>query len=199
MTEAKWLTSTDPAMMFRHLSSMGYLNDRKLRLFRVACCRGVWFWLEEEENERALEAHERVADDLPVEIRGIHGKTPVWTAWPGSCVGPDWTGWSFAWSAALESVKGAGLKKGAADCDLIRDILGNPFRELPTIETQWFAWNGGALWNMAQAIYNERAFDRMPILADALEDAGCDDADILRHCRGPGEHVRGCWLIDLLL
>jgi hypothetical protein len=52
---------------------------------------------------------------------------------------------------------------------------------------------------LAQAIYDDRAFDRLPILADALEDAGCDNADILNHCRQPGEHVRGCWVVDLLL
>jgi hypothetical protein len=52
---------------------------------------------------------------------------------------------------------------------------------------------------IARAIYDGRAFERMPILADALEDAGCGDADILRHCREPGEHVRGCWVVDLLL
>jgi hypothetical protein len=51
----------------------------------------------------------------------------------------------------------------------------------------------------AQAIYDERAFDRTPQLADALEQAGCTDADILGHCRGGGEHVRGCWVVDLLL
>jgi hypothetical protein len=52
---------------------------------------------------------------------------------------------------------------------------------------------------MAQANYDERAFDRMPILAGALEEAGCTSQDILGHCRQPGEHVRGCWVVDLLL
>ena len=52
---------------------------------------------------------------------------------------------------------------------------------------------------LATGIYTERAFDRMPILADALEDAGCDNADILEHCRGDGPHVRGCWVVDLIL
>jgi hypothetical protein len=47
-------------------------------------------------------------------------------------------------------------------------------------------------------IYGERAFDRLPILADALEEAGCDNADILSHCQGPGAHVRGCWVVDLV-
>jgi hypothetical protein len=52
---------------------------------------------------------------------------------------------------------------------------------------------------IAGAIYEERAFDRLPILADALEEAGCTDAEVLEHCRGPGPHVRGCWVVDLLL
>jgi hypothetical protein len=52
---------------------------------------------------------------------------------------------------------------------------------------------------LAQGIYDERAFERLPILADALEDAGCTDAAILVHCRGPGPHVRGCWVVDLIL
>jgi hypothetical protein len=53
--------------------------------------------------------------------------------------------------------------------------------------------------HLAQAICEERAFDRLPILADALEDAGCTNADVLDHCRQPGEHVRGCWVVNLLL
>jgi hypothetical protein len=60
-------------------------------------------------------------------------------------------------------------------------------------------WNVGTVFKLAQAIYDERAFDRLPIRADALEDPGCHDADILAHCRGSGDHVRGCWLVDLVL
>jgi hypothetical protein len=79
---------------------------------------------------------------------------------------------------------------------LLRDIFGPlPFRTV-TLNPAWRTSNVTAL---AQAIYDDRAFDRLPILADALEDAGCDNADILNHCRQPGEHVRGCWVVDLLL
>jgi len=80
---------------------------------------------------------------------------------------------------------------------ILRDIIGNPFR-LVTIAPAGLAWNGGIVVKLAQGIYKERAFDRLPILADALEDAGCDNADILDHCRQPGPHVRGCWVVDLL-
>jgi hypothetical protein len=79
---------------------------------------------------------------------------------------------------------------------LLRDLFS--FRVLST-SPSWLAWNDGTVRLIAKAIYDEGAFDRMPILADALEDAGCGSADILNHCRGSGEHVRGCWVVDLLL
>jgi hypothetical protein len=82
--------------------------------------------------------------------------------------------------------------------DLLRDLLGNPFRPV-SLDSAWLAWNGGTVQRMAQTIYDEYRFGDLPILADALEDAGCTDADILSHCRSGGEHVRGCWVIDLLL
>ncbi|WP_020475919.1 hypothetical protein [Zavarzinella formosa] len=81
---------------------------------------------------------------------------------------------------------------------LIREIFGNPFRNV-MIRPEWLAWDGGAIPAIAEGIYDERAFNRLPILADALEDAGCDEAAILDHCRQPGNHARGCWVIDLLL
>jgi hypothetical protein len=87
----------------------------------------------------------------------------------------------------------------AAQAVLLRDIAPRPFSSSLPIDRRWLTWNDNTVHRIARAIYDERAFDRMPILADALEDAGCDDADILRHCREPGEHVRGCWVIDLLL
>ena len=86
----------------------------------------------------------------------------------------------------------------AAQAALLRDIFGNPFRPAPA-DPAWLAWNDGVVPRLAQAVYDERAFDRLPVLADALEDAGCTDEQILRHCRAPGEHVRGCWVVDLVL
>jgi hypothetical protein len=84
-------------------------------------------------------------------------------------------------------------------CALIRDIFGNPFRPQLTVDRSWLSWNDRTVPNLAQAIYIDRSFDRLPILADALEEAGCDNADILNHCRQHGEHVRGCWVVDLLV
>jgi hypothetical protein len=81
---------------------------------------------------------------------------------------------------------------------LLHDVFGNPFRPLDLYPT-WLAWNGGTIPKLAQAIYDERRFADLPILADALEEAGCDNADVLAHCRSEGQHVRGCWVVDLLL
>ena len=78
---------------------------------------------------------------------------------------------------------------------VLRDIFGNPFRPVTIDPT----WRTQTVVSIAQGIFGERAFDRMPILADALEDAGCTEPDMLTHCRQPGVHVRGCWVVDLLL
>jgi hypothetical protein len=83
----------------------------------------------------------------------------------------------------------------AAQCQLFRDIFGNPFRPVDLDRH----WKTATVVAVAQSIYDDRAFDRLPILADALEDAGCDNLDILQHCHSGGEHVRGCWVVDLIL
>jgi hypothetical protein len=78
---------------------------------------------------------------------------------------------------------------------LLRDIFGNPFR--PTALDP--SWRTSAVTALASQMYESRDFANMPILADALEDAGCDNADIIAHCHGAGPHVRGCWVVDLVL
>ncbi len=90
------------------------------------------------------------------------------------------------------SVRDTQLKSQA---HLLCDIFGNPFRPV-TLDPAWQTTNVLAL---AEAVYNDRAFERMPILGDALEDAGCTSAEMLDHCRSGGEHARGCWVVDLLL
>ena len=88
---------------------------------------------------------------------------------------------------------------GSAHAALLKDIFGNPFRPC-SIPSSWLAWNDWTVKKVAEAIYQERAFEQIPLLADALEDAGCTNKDILAHCREQGAvHVRGCWVIDLLL
>ena len=84
----------------------------------------------------------------------------------------------------------------AVQVALLRDIFGNPFRSVSVDP----AWQTPATAGLARTAYDDPAFEQnLPVLADALEDAGCADADILAHCRGPGPHVRGCWVADLLL
>jgi hypothetical protein len=82
--------------------------------------------------------------------------------------------------------------------ELLRDVIGNPFAPIE-VERRWLRWNRGGVRKLAQVVYDERRFEDLPVLADALEEAGCTHADILTHCRQPGEHVRGCWVVDLLL
>src|SRR5437868_6381671 len=74
-----------------------------------------------------------------------------------------------------------------AQCALLRDIFGNPFRPV-TVDPAWLRWHEETVPRLAQAIYDERRFNDLPILADALEEAGCTEADVLAHCRGKGEH-----------
>jgi hypothetical protein len=87
------------------------------------------------------------------------------------------------------------LPDAAQFAAFFRDIFGNPFRPV-TFDSRW---QTETVVVLATGIYTDCAFDRMPILADALEEAGCDNADILNHCRGEGPHVRGCWVVDMVL
>jgi hypothetical protein len=95
----------------------------------------------------------------------------------------------------------------AAQASLLRDIVGNPFRPTPSIGPAWLAWDGGTVKRLAQDAYEQRVMpagmldpERLAVLADALEEAGCTDPAILGHLRQQGTvHVRGCFVVDLLL
>ncbi|WP_246173418.1 hypothetical protein [Limnoglobus roseus] len=96
----------------------------------------------------------------------------------------------------IENIADLGGVRGHLRSSLFRDIVGPlPFRPV----TFSPAWLTSAAVGIATGIYDDRAFDRLPILADALQDAGCEDADILAHCRGDGPHARGCWVVDRVL
>jgi hypothetical protein len=101
------------------------------------------------------------------------------------------------WHAANETAS-RNPRVSRAQVSILKDIL-NPFRSAPSLAPAILTWDGGTVPKLAAAIYDERAFDRLPVLADALEDAGCTDAGILGHCRSGGGHVRGCWVVDLVL
>ncbi len=80
-------------------------------------------------------------------------------------------------------------------CSLLRDIFGNPFRPVAFS----LAWRTDTVTALARGMYESRDFSAMPILADALQDAGCDNPDILDHCRRDARHARGCWVVDAVL
>ena len=118
------------------------------------------------------------------------------------------TGWGVAaaWDMDIPArnerlvVQLAGaLYEAGCETALLCDIFGPlPFRPV-TIDPSVLAWNAPLVPRLAQAIYDKRRWGDMPILGDALLDAGCGDEGILAHCRSGGEHVRGCWVVDLLL
>jgi len=117
---------------------------------------------------------------------------------------------SFARKAASDAASNGAFKKvrsrreqavfeaRGALSELIREVFGNPFR-ITTVDPAWLVSKESAVRHLAEAIYEERRWEDMPILADALEDAGCDDEEMLRHCREPHRHTLGCWVLDLLL
>jgi hypothetical protein len=102
-----------------------------------------------------------------------------------------------AWWALFKRSK-ARRAEEQAQCRLLRDVIGNPFWQGKG-DPAWLAWNDGIVVRLARGIYSDRAFDRLPILADALEEAGCADEVLLGHCRSGDEHVPGCWLVDAIL
>lgn len=111
---------------------------------------------------------------------------------------------------ALEGLEGGLAAADAArlQADLLRDIFGNPFR-IPPARSKWRHGGGAnaldpreptpAVRGLAVEIYADRAFELMPVLGDALADAGCEDEAVLAHCRGEGPPARGCWVVDLVL
>ena len=87
----------------------------------------------------------------------------------------------------------------AAQCALLRCLFGNPFRPSPLLPAAELAWNDRLVPRLAQAIYDERRWGDLPLLADALLDAGCEDEALMEHCRGGSEHARGCYAVDVIL
>jgi hypothetical protein len=206
MTEAEWLACTFPWPMLSYLK--GKLTDRrKRRLFACSCCRLIVRDTTAEVWRRLLESAEQLADGLI----GQHERraavesarsSPPDPSRPDIYLAIQYASYADASHANME---GAVVHVARADsysqptqCALLRDIFGNPFRPV-AIDPAWLWWNGGTVPAIARRIYDDRRWEDMPILADALQDAGCDNADILDHCRSTGEHVRGCWVVDLLL
>jgi hypothetical protein len=208
VTEDEWLVCTDPERMLQFLSegsgvwiktvvarlgrSLSRAWSRKLLLLLSAGCRSTL--LEPPKDIlRAVVLAERYADLSPP--RGFRqAMTGWWEQTKGAFqvgLNPTLAAWLLdpgdfhrAWGINLDPA-------------LIRDLF-NPFRA-GTADPTWLCWNGGIVVKLVQSIYDNRRFEDMPVLADALEEAGCDNQEILSHCRGGGPHARGCWLLDMLL
>lgn len=209
MTEREWLDATEPDAL------RGTASDRKLRLFAVACCRRIWAMLSDARSRQAVEVTERFAD-------GQAGEQELLAAWLAADLAaselddPDeaapyhaalaalWTAHDqadaayCATHASLYSARAApGGAEGREQARLLDDIRG--VLKPSIIRPSWLTWQGGAVKRLAWAIYDDRSFNRLPVLADALEEAGCNSRELLAHLHSPGPHVRGCWALDLVL
>lgn len=207
MTEAEWLACADPQPMLT--VHWGKASDRKFRLFAVACCRRIWHLLMDERSRNAVEVAERYADSLVNDVdrlsalRAAYNATwelerDDWSDFPAIAVCHTIDPGMGVDAAAVAHYAAVTKDEPSVQAALVRDIFGNPFRPL-TIAPLILVWSDATIPKLAQLIYDERRFEDMLILADALMDAGCHDEEILTHCQGAGPHVRGCWVLDLLL
>jgi hypothetical protein len=247
MTEADWLTATDPAPMLTFLGDTGRLSERKARLFSVACCRRVWPYLADERSRWAVELAERFADGLasgkeltaaaraahdayeaaaalpepePVDAASVHAVVRRVIAMAAAIAACSSAGSSVsihgceaALTGAFSQFTGPDLADlwddarfgaaYAAEAALLRDLFANPFRPAPGLVP---AYRAPTVLFLARAAYDHRELPpgtlapaRLAELADALEHAGCADAELLGHLCSPGPHVRGCWAVDAAL
>lgn len=187
MTEEEWLACEDPQEMVRYLRHNA--SARQLRLWACAFARNEYG--DSQELMEAVRIAEDWADGKRPQDLGVYAKYYV-------CL-------PHAWQAADEgtaeyvAIRAESSAKRRAVRFLLatlRDIFGNPFRPVAFDP----AWRTDTAVALAHTMYDSREFGAMPILTDALQDAGCDRADILNHCRDTAApHVRGCWVVDLVL
>jgi hypothetical protein len=189
--EWEWLGCADAGRMLGWLQ--GRLSERKLRLFVCACCRRLPHVMGDGRNVLAVEAEEWYADGLVPRREMKKARKAARLGWLTSHEPFDEAvAVVRAWGRWVPPARHREL------AELLREVAGNPFRP-GALRHRWRVWEGGTIARLARAVYDGRRFEDLPILADALEDAGCADPAVLAHCRGPGEHVRGCWLLDGLL
>ena len=215
MDEAEWLASDDPQEMLRLLRNRG--SNRKRRLFACACVRRIWKRLPDTLSCRAVEVAERYADGkankaeltrarkgaqrtLEGLLSGGSKIAPRFAAGAASCATAITMSSQNLSATAYHAYVSTGCREGPAQSRLLRCIFSNPFRRIPFSP----AWRTAAVLTLASAAYEERKMPtgilhRLTAIANALEDAGCTDVDILGHLREKGPHVRGCWVVDTLL
>jgi hypothetical protein len=222
MTEQGWLSCENHQTMLAFLVTWG-ASSRKLRLFACACCRRIWHQFKRSvPSKRAVEVAERYADGLATDEELTAAREAAKRAWSAArmsyvhgqarraaayAASNDTEQLAYTSTAAYMGIGGgkdvsahmaAQQAERATHPARIRCIFGNTLLPAPAVDPAWQAWNDGAIRKLAEAIYQQRRFADLPILADALEEAGCSEAAILAHCHSGGEHVRGCWVVDLL-
>jgi hypothetical protein len=217
MTEAEWLTCADPAPMLELLK--GKASDRKVRLFACACCRHVWCHLTEAGQREVVEWFEAVTDcAVPVDVAppqfGDEDETVYLVSLPELAarfaVEALRDGhWVNAPAMCARVVSDGGAERGrmhaekSAQCDILRDILGNPFSPAPQLSPTWLT---PKVLSLAQLAYEPRRLpegtlepERLVAVAECLEEAGCTEESVLEHLREARPHVRGCWTVDVIL
>jgi hypothetical protein len=201
--------------MLQFLDQSRRASERKLRLFSCACVRAIWHLLQEEESKQAIEAGEQYVEGLIGQKALTAARRAAFAAWkrykrPRFAVSGKVTN-----EVEVRRELAAYYPQGTSphttpehQARLLRDIFGlQPLSPLPPIAPEWLQFSNGIIPKLAATIYEDRALpagtfdpERMVILGDALEEAGCGDQVVLEHCRQPGAiHVRGCWVVDALL
>jgi hypothetical protein len=221
MTESQWLECNDPRKMLRFVrgDERNRLPERRSRLFGVACCCQLWSLLVDKRSRDAIDVAERYSDGLATAIepataydaafdvtaeyaehperrhsRRIEALGRAANAVAGACH-PDELAEGLA-NEAMTAAHAADMPdEGAIMAAIVRDLFGNPFQPVAFAQQ----WRTNTAFSLASRMYESRSFSAMPILADALQEAGCENEDVLNHCRGHGPHVRGCWVVDLVL
>jgi hypothetical protein len=207
MTEAEWLACGQPDTLLNWLE---YKSDhppsrRKLAQVVAAWFRQIGRFVHDDLTLRALRILERAMEGPVVQsdlaefraelARRDQWYTPDTAQWVVRVLWPDEVGVSPEAVTRHVALRVSPYLGPIEQCGILRDVIANPFRTI-SLDPSWLS---STVLALAQGIYEDRAFDRLPILADAMQDAGCEDADILSHCCGPGPHVRGCWVVDLVL
>jgi hypothetical protein len=210
VNEQDWQACKDPAIMFAHMSGSG-TSTRKWRLLACACARECWEKITDPRVTECIVVAERYADRMAREVEMLKAHNECAsslacfvTANRAACEAATLNAEVAASRARAYAVDAAREAEGQPgrirtwnkQCEYFRCIFGLlPFRPV-TMNQSWLTTN---VVSLAQAIYDHRRFQDMPILADALEDAGCTNEEVLAHCRGEKLHVRGCWVVDLVL
>ncbi|QEL20621.1 hypothetical protein [Limnoglobus roseus] len=213
MTEAEWQTSSNPSLLLQYVAKSA--TERKLRLVVLECRARVRDlmvyrpyrsavvvaerYVEGAANATELSRASRAALSAATQIKllgpvGMFRRRLAWSAVRAAVADASSLGWKVG-EAVDAATNAKHVLRPLPVGRVLRCVFGNPFRPV-TFSPPWLNPTAVAI---ATVIYEDRAFDRLPILADALQDAGCEDEAILGHCRGDGVHVRGCWVVDGVL